>query len=72
MATKKEISIEERFVNRAVTPSFGKTVFGKLVKAEEDGTFMYCTLDQLLAIPGIGRQAALLIMDVACDLAGKK
>lgn len=71
MATKKEITLEERFMQNAVTPTVGKTVYNKLVKAKVDN-FMHMSLEQLLAIPGIGRSAAILIMDVACDLAGKK
>lgn len=71
MTTKKEITLEECFMNKAVTPTFGKTVYNKLQKAGVK-YLTTLTLDQVLAIPGIGRQAALLIMDVACDLAGKK
>jgi len=71
MTPKKPLTLEERFMKEAVTPAVGKTVYNKLVKAKVDN-FMHMSLEQLLAIPGIGRQAAILIMCVACDLAGKR
>lgn len=71
MATKKEITLEERFMMNATTPTAGKTVYNKLVKANVKD-FTKLSLEQILAIPGMGRQAARLVMEVACDLAGKK
>ena len=38
----------------------------------KDYSLLDLTFDELLRIPGIGRKAALLIMQVACDLYGKK
>ena len=74
MATKKELTLEERFMMNAATPTAGKTVYNKLLKANviHNKDFMSLSFKELLAIPGIGRQAALLVMEVACDLAGKK
>lgn len=74
MATKKELTLLERFEMKAATLSGGKAVFNKLVKANviHNEDFMSLSFKELLAIPGIGRHAALLVMEVACDLAGKK
>lgn len=68
MADKKELTLEDRFLKYAASKSEAKRVM-TLIK---DHPLLDMTLDELLRIPGIGRKAALLIMQVACDLYGKK
>ena len=68
MADKKELTLEDRFLKYAASKSEVKRVM-TLVK---DYSLLDLTFDELLRIPGIGRKAALLIMQVACDLYGKK
>ncbi len=68
MAEKKELTLEERYLKYASSKSEAKRV----MKLMEGHSLLDTTLDELLRIPGIGRKAALLIMQVACDLHGKK
>lgn len=65
---KKELSLLERFEKHAPTKSVAKRVYN-LVK---DQPFMEMTLAQLLALKGMGRQALLLVVEVASDLMNKK
>lgn len=68
MATKKELTLLERFEKHASTKAFAKKVY-KLVAATD---FCSMSVNQLLTIPGMGRKAALLVVEVACDLNGVK
>lgn len=81
MATKKkEIKevkatapdIEGLFVQKAPRGNFGKKVYKLLVENCGTDFLMGVTLDKLLSIPGLGRKGALLAVEVAADLAGKK
>jgi hypothetical protein len=65
---KKEITLLERFEKRAPSKSVAKRVYN-LVK---DHPFMEMSLTELLALKGIGRQALLLVTEVASDIMGKK
>lgn len=59
----------ELFLKHAKSKSEATRVYA-LLPAEFD--ILTCTIEDLLAIKGIGRKSALLIMEVACDLVGKK
>ena len=69
MATgKKEINLLELFEKHAATKTEAKRVYGLVEKYD----LMALDMNNLLAIKGMGRKAALLVMEVACDLKGKK
>jgi len=68
MTEKKEMTLEERYLKYASSKSEAKRV----MKLMEGHSLLGTTLDELLHIPGMGRKTALLIMQVACDLYGKK
>lgn len=68
MAEKKELTLEERYLKYASSKSEAKRV----MKLMEGHALLDMTLNELLQIPGFGRKAALLVMQVACDLNGKK
>lgn len=69
MTTKKETpTLLERFEKHAPNKSAAKRIYN--LTAGKDICNM--TLNELLAIKGLGRAAALIVMEVACDLAGKK
>lgn len=68
MAKKTELTLAERFEKYASSKAEAVRVCS-LVK---DHAILDASLDELLSIPGVGRKAALLIMQVACDLKGKK
>ena len=59
----------ELFLKHAKTKAEATRVYSLL---PGDVDILACTIEDLLAIKGIGRKSALLIMEVACDLAGKK
>ena len=65
---KKELTLLERFEKHAPTKSVAKRVYN-LVK---DQDVMYMTIEQLLTLKGMGRQALLLVVEVASDLMNKK
>jgi len=65
---KKELTLLERFEKYAATKSEAKRIYN-LVDGQP---FMEMTIMDLLAVKGMGRKGALLVMEVACDLAGKK
>lgn len=64
---KVVVDVEALFVEKAPRGNFGKKVFKLLPE-----NFMAMTLEDLLKVPGLGRKGAMLAMEVACDLAGKK
>lgn len=66
MANRK-IPMIERFEKHAATKSEARRVYNLVY----DQDFMSMTLEQLLYLKGMGRRAALLVMEVAADLAGK-
>lgn len=68
MAEKKELTLEDRFLKYASSKSEAKRV----MKLMDGHAILDMTLNELLQIPGMGRKAALLVMQVACDLYGKK
>ena len=65
---KKELTLLERFELHASTKSEAKRVYGLI----EDYAIMGMNFSDLMAIKGMGRKGALLVMEVVCDLAGKK
>lgn len=68
MTNKKELTLLERFEQHAATPSVAKRVYNLVQNVD----ILNASAAELLAIPGMGRAAALMVMEVACDLAGKK
>lgn len=68
MAEKKQLTLEERFEKNAASKAEAK----RLCKLMENYAILDITLDQLLSIPGMGRKGALVVMQVACDIKGKK
>ena len=66
--TWTEISLFELFLKHAATKSEARRVFN-LVKNTE---LVNWRIEDLLSLKGMGRQGALLCMQVACDLVGKK
>lgn len=76
MATKKTTkTLQERinayFEGDALATG---TLFNKLIRAGIDTPekLMALTLNDLTQIKGIGRTSAIQLMDIACDIAGKK
>lgn len=67
-AEKKEINLLELFEKHATSKNEAKRVYGLIEKYD----MMALDMNNLLAIKGMGRKAALLVMEVACDLKGKK
>lgn len=65
---KKEYTLLERFEQHAASKSEAKRVYGLI----PEDAIMDLTLGDLMAIKGMGRKGALLVMEVVCDLAGKK
>lgn len=65
---KKELTLLERFELHAATKSEAKRVYGLI----ENYAIMGMNFSDLMAIKGMGRKGALLVMEVVCDLAGKK
>lgn len=74
MATKKEKTILEQLESLEYDPSTAGALVNKLMKAGIDTPekLMKLTLNDLLMIKGIGRGSAIALMDVACNIAGKK
>lgn len=68
MSTKVEPTLAERIAKHTATPAEAK----RLCKLLEGKGFMDLTLEQLLTIPGMGRKGALVVIQVACDIKGKK
>lgn len=69
MAKKKEeIPMLERFEKHAATKTEARRVYNIV----EDQDFMHMSLEELLYLRGLGRKGALLVVEVACDLTGKK
>ena len=68
MATKTQLTFVERLEKHGAT----KSVAAKIDSVLDGVDIMKITLADLLKIPGMGRKNALLVMEVACDLAGKK
>lgn len=64
---KTEITLQDRF-EKYCTPLNAKTIL-KLIDGKD---IMKLKLSDLLAIPGMGRNRAMVVMSVACDIAGKK
>ena len=67
---KKEYTLLERFEQRAVSKSEARRVYGLIFSGNY--SIMDLTLGDLMAIKGMGRKGALLVMEVVCDLAVKK
>lgn len=74
MATKKEKTILEQLESLEYEPSTAGALVKKLEKSGVDTPekLMKLTLNDLLQIKGIGRGSALALMEVACNIAGKK
>lgn len=64
----KDVSLLELFEKHAATKSEAKRVYGLVEKYD------ICALDMhtLFGIKGMGRKAALLVVEVAADIKGKK
>ena len=63
-----EETLLQLFEKYAATPQEAKRVFSLVKNTELD----FWEIGELLALKGMGRKSALLVMEVACDLAGKK
>ena len=63
-----EETLLQLFEKHAATPQEAKRVFSLVKNTELD----FWEIGELLALKGMGRKSALLVMEVACDLAGKK
>lgn len=74
MATKKEKTILEQLESLGYDPSTAGALVKKLEKVGivKPERLMNLTLNDLLMIKGIGRGSAIALMDVACNIAGKK
>ena len=74
MATKKEKTILEQLESLEYDASTAGALVKKLEKSGIDTPekLMKLTLNDLLQIKGIGRGSALALMEVACNIAGKK
>ena len=68
MATASELTLVERFEKHAASKSEATRVYSRV----KDYAIMDLTLNELLSIPGIGRKAAILVLEVAADLKNKK
>jgi len=68
MATKIEPTLLERFEKHASSKTFAKKVYN-LVEGKD---ICNMSISKILAIPGMGRKAALLVAEVVCDLNGVK
>lgn len=73
MATKKEKTLREYLEARLDAQSVG-TLLNKLSRAGVDTPekLVKLPVNELLAIKGIGRSSAVMLMDIACDIVGKK
>ena len=74
MATKKEITIQELIEKYAATPSVAKTLYNKLVKLGLDNkkALVDLSVNELVCGCGFGRSSLEVMIQVLCDLAGKK
>ncbi len=64
--------VKALFAEKAPRGDFGIKVYNLLEKAGGTNFLMGMTLDEILAVPGVGRRGALIALEVAADLAGKK
>lgn len=64
--------VKAMFAARAPRGNFGIKVYNLLEKAGGTNFLMGMTLDEIVAVPGVGRRGALIAVEVAADLAGKK
>ncbi len=65
---KVQPTLMELFEKHAVTKSEAKRVYGLVEKYD----LLALDMNSLFSIKGMGRKAALLIVEVAADLKGKK
>ena len=75
MATKKTKTLQERISNYFEGDALATgTLYNKLVRNGIDTPekLMALTVNDLVTIKGIGRTTAIQLMDIACDIAGKK
>jgi len=66
----KEPDLEALFVKHASTPQVGKKIYKTLSAHGGREFLMGLSLDDLTKL--VGRKGAILAVEVACDLAGKK
>ena len=64
--------VKAMFAERAPRGNFGIKVYNLLEKTGGTNFLMGMTLDEILAVPGVGRRGAIIALEVAADLAGKK
>lgn len=71
---KKELNIQELIEKYAATPSVAKTIWNKLEKfgATDKKALMDLTVNELVCGFGFGRSSLEVMIQVLCDLAGKK
>lgn len=74
---KNKLSVLEMFEKHAASKSEARRVVNCLLRSIDDrmtleDAIMLMSVNELMSIRGIGRRAIMLIMEVACDLAGKK
>ena len=74
MAANKKPSIKELVEKYSATPTSAKVLYNKMVKSGIDNqrSLLDLTVDEIVYNFGFGRASALTIMNVVCDLAGKK
>lgn len=68
MKNRNEETLLALFEKYASTPQEAKRVYNLVKNTELD----VWEIGELLALKGMGRKGALLVMEVACDLWGKK
>lgn len=66
---KKELTLE---MFEKYTDSISAKQLWNLLFVKNSVCLESTSLTDLLAIPGMGRQRALIVMQVSCDIAGKK
>ena len=74
MAVKKSKTLLEWIDGQVVDPSAAGALNNKLLKSGIDTPekLMKLGINELLQIKGIGRGSAITLIQVACDIAGKK
>ena len=71
---KKELNIQELIEKYSATPSVAKTIWNKLEKfgVTDKKALMDLTVNELVCGFGFGRASLEVMIQVLCDLAGKK
>ena len=74
MAVNKKPTVEELVAKYSATPTSAKVLYNKLVKYNltEKRALLDLTVDEIVYNFGFGRASVITLMNVICDLAGKK